>query len=71
MPLVRFDQGAGYLLSGATCVAIGIALIVPGAIIAVHGQNRLVDVDWRLRLLQTAFVVPRPDGALVGARLAF
>jgi hypothetical protein len=57
---------------GAAALGAGLLLLVPATVLAVHGQQVMSDVGWRLRALHaTAFIAPLADGAVAGARLRF
>ncbi len=66
-----YDQGTQMVTPGAVTLSVGAGVVVPGIVLAFHGQWRLDDADWRLEALRTAFVAPSRDGVLAGARFRF
>ena len=69
----RFNEGAALETSGIAVLSSSLLLLIPGVVLAVHGQDRLSDIDWRLRAIAGAgFAAPlRGGGFLVGAKLYF
>ena len=69
---VRFEAGSTNRTAGLIVMAAGLALLIPGAVMSVHGQKLVAENDWRLRLMVLSPVVaPLPGGAFVGAQMRF
>ena len=66
-----YEQGSFFEVAGYFLAAGGVALAVPGAILAIDGQRRLTEIDWRLRLIAGAYLVPAPGGVLAGLGFRF
>ena len=56
--------------TGTVVTVAGGALLIPGAILAVYGQSRMSDIDWRLERV-AGFVVPTRDGLVAAAVIRF
>ena len=69
----RFNEGATLETTGIAALATSVSLLIPGIVLAVHGQDRLAEIDWRLRGFSGAvFVAPLRGGGLVaGLTVAF
>jgi hypothetical protein len=64
---VRFDEGATSRTSGLIAIGAGIGFLIPGVILAVVGQRRLTEIDWRLReVIVAPTVAAIPGGAALG-----
>ena len=60
------------IVSGSVLSSVGGAMLIPGVVLALHGQEKLTDAEWRLKQLG---VLPTlafgPSGVWLGARLVF
>lgn len=69
---IAFDDGPRYELAGWVLVGAGVVALATGTVLAILGQNAVVEVDWRLKALASLPVVaPVPGGAVVGWALRF
>ena len=66
-----YNDGSRYQLIGEVGVAACGVLVIPGVALSIHGQLRLTDVEWRLRLLAGTFVSPARGGMVAGFATTF
>lgn len=67
-----YDQGATRSTYGLIVLAAGAAHLIPGVVLAVVGQTRMTDLDWRLKAIASApFVAPTRGGLTLGASFRF
>lgn len=67
-----YDQGATNQTNGLITLGAGLATLIPGVVLALVGQTRMTDLDWRLKALAaTPFIAPTRGGLALGAGFRF
>ena len=61
-----YTQGVVDVTAGAATTAVGLALAIPGVVLALRGQDRIADALW----LRTV-VTPAAGGVVGGLRISF
>ena len=60
------------VVTGSVSLALGGLMFVPGIVLALHGQERLTEAEWRLRQLGVLpTLAAGPGGLVIGARGTF
>jgi hypothetical protein len=60
-----YADGSRFQVAGGATLAASVAFLLPGAVLAVLGQNAVSAADWRLRAVRQVYVIPLAEGGAV------